>query len=117
MDHGVLQAAVVVAAGQLTSDETNPPEWQYWSQMWSQAKDRLVSEEFNLRNIGIWYDFSCMPQDAVLLASREPAGNAELQENLSILHELVACCPVIALRTENDSYKQRGWWAAGTFYR
>lgn len=95
--HGLLQAALIVAAKDSSDKEDNV--WRSWEPILRQIPNVDL-----LDHIGIWYDFACMP-----LESLEPAS---YRESLQRLPDLVRACPILILRSENDHYEERGWCVA-----
>jgi hypothetical protein len=57
-----------------------------------------------LSKIGVWYDYSSMPQD--------PATRDQLVSALGRIHELIGASNFVALRQPQDEYDSRAWCAA-----
>lgn len=108
--HGILQAlSVFGAAHGSTEDGSN--EWTTWAKLREQLQTLPPDEigEAMINEIGIWYDFSCMPTSG---SSYSEHTNNDVRRTLQQLSQLVAACPVIILRSEGDKYESRGWCAA-----
>jgi hypothetical protein len=60
--------------------------------------------------IGLWLDYTCMPQKPL-----SPDDEPEFRRSLGALDELVASSIVIALRQAGDDYAVRGWCASEFF--
>ncbi|HYC87873.1 MAG TPA: hypothetical protein VEO54_01575 [Thermoanaerobaculia bacterium] len=89
--HGIFQAAYFlengIAFGQQDADARN---------------DR--DDESFLDRLGVWYDFSCMPQDGT--------GSLSLVPSLARIHELIGESTMLVLRWPGDDYDARAWCAA-----
>ena len=57
-----------------------------------------------LNEIGVWYDYTSMPQD--------PATHGQLLAALERIHELIGASNFVALREPGDAYDERAWCAA-----
>jgi hypothetical protein len=101
--HGVLQAALILGSTD-TSEHDLDNIWQKWGQV---IKEKNSSEL--LDHIGIWYDYSCMPQ-----TTPDPQKRAagKMFENLTQLPDLVQRSVILILREYWDDYSERGWCAA-----
>ena len=101
--HGIIHAALL-----LGSTDENPEDedniWRDWARV---VKEKAPSEL--LEHIGIWYDYSCLPQ-----ASEETNKRirGELFESLTQLPDLVRSSAILIIREENDDYSERGWCAS-----
>jgi hypothetical protein len=86
--HGGFQAAYFLA--ECNGLAGKPELWKFGSKA--------------LEHIGIWYDYSCMPQD-----SRE---RINLIDDLKHIHQLIGASTFVALRQPGDEYDRRAWCAA-----
>ena len=107
--HGILQAFSVLGAAHGSTDDGSS-EWTTWAKRWEQLQGLSPEEigEAVINDIGIWYDFSCMPTSS----SNHAEHTSDVRQALQQLSQLVAACPVIILRSEGDKYESRGWCAA-----
>ena len=111
--HGYLQASAIIGAAQREPDDQHRV-WNGWRIHWKESKS-LEGRELGdalIGQIGFWYDYACMPQLQSSVAREERALSGAFEISLYRLNELVAACPVISLRTQDDDYGARGWCAA-----
>ncbi len=90
--HGVLQAAYFLDNG-IAFGRAEHGAWE------ADAKLDDV-----LDSVGVWYDYSCMPQDG-------PA-DLSLAPGLQSIHQLIGESTMLILRRPNDHYDERAWCAA-----
>jgi hypothetical protein len=90
--HGVLQAAYFLDNG----IAFGRPEGGAWG---ADSKFDNV-----LDSVGVWYDYSCMPQEG-------PA-DLSLVPGLHRIHQLIGESTMLILRRPNDQYDGRAWCAA-----
>ena len=100
--HGVVHAALLLGSCDESDKEDNV--WQAWAQA---VKTKDAADL--LDHVGIWYDYSCMPQ---VEGTSYKMTRGKMFENLIRLPDLVRNCPILILREENDDYNERGWCAA-----
>jgi hypothetical protein len=106
--HGVFQAANLLGSD---GDRTLPK--QPWSDRLRRAEEPTELVDDILAHIGVWYDYSCLPQGEAL--SRTPPTYEEQQiinNALRRLPMLIAASNVLVLRTEGDDYGNRAWCVA-----
>ncbi len=60
--------------------------------------------------IGVWLDFTCMPQKPLA-----PEEEEEFRNTLGMLDSLVISCTLVAFRDASDDYSARGWCASEFF--
>ncbi|MGD0025219.1 MAG: hypothetical protein ABSC37_11460 [Xanthobacteraceae bacterium] len=112
MEHGVIQAAFLLGA---TANKDNMPVWESWSRFW-RAVEHFDDDSLGsalLKNIGFWYDYSCLPQSIFAnIRDGQAPGFSEGQTALFRLHELAAACPLLILRSRHDDYESRAWCSA-----
>lgn len=72
--------------------------------------NRPAFREWLSGRIGLWLDFTCMPQKP-LAPEEEP----EFRNTLGMLDSLVMSCTLVALRDASDDYPVRGWCASEFF--
>jgi hypothetical protein len=72
--------------------------------------DRHAFRQWLTSLLGVWLDYSCMPQKPLL-----PEEVSEHQRALRALGSLVKSSTVIALRQPDDDYSLRGWCASEFF--
>lgn len=89
--HGVLQAAYFLDSGIAFGTERGA--WDAGSKI-----------DDVLDSVGVWYDFSCMPQEG-------PA-DLSLVPGLQSIHQLIGESTMLILRRPNDQYDERAWCAA-----
>jgi hypothetical protein len=109
--HGLLQAFSIIGAAH-GSPEDEHSEWQSWARCWERML-RVPADQMGeavVEEIGIWYDFSCVPTSSADLSGAHHS--EEVLEALHGINRLVAACPVVVLRSEGDAYDGRGWCAA-----
>jgi hypothetical protein len=92
--HGVFQAAYFLENGISFGRQ----EGGAWSDDLDDDRESVVDR------IGIWYDFSCMPQDGI--------GSLSLVPSLARIHELIGESTMLILRWRGDDYDARAWCAA-----
>ena len=109
--YGLLQAFSIIGAAH-GHPEDKYSEWQTWAQCWQRMHGLLPKEmsEAIVEEIGIWYDYSCMPTSSA--SSSDARHSDEVREALYRMSDLVAACPVLVLRSQGDDYTVRGWCAA-----
>jgi hypothetical protein len=90
--HGVLQAAYFLD----NAIAFGGPEGGAWG---ADSKIDVV-----LDSVGVWYDYSCMPQDGLADLSLVPG--------LQHIHQLIGESTMLILRRPNDHYDERAWCAA-----
>jgi hypothetical protein len=79
--------------------------------LWKVHQDnRPAFREWLLNKIGLWLDFSCMPQKPLA-----PEDESVFRSTLSMLDSLVMSCTLVALRDAGDDYSVRGWCASEFF--
>jgi hypothetical protein len=66
--------------------------------------NRLAFRDWLARRIGVWLDYTCMPQRPLA-----PDDEVEVQHTLEMLDQLVGSSSLVALRSERDDYARRGW--------
>jgi hypothetical protein len=90
--HGVLQAAYFLDNG----IAFGRPEGGAWE----------ADSKFDdvLDSVGVWYDYSCMPQDG--------SADLSLVPGLQRIHQLIGESTMLILRRPNDHYDERAWCAA-----
>ena len=108
--HAYLQAALIVGAA---ASKTNDIVWGRWTDFWqkTQSLDESTQASTLVSRIGLWYDYSCMPQPSSQDEQQRTASNrdAPFQKALFRLPALIEACPIIILRSPNDGYGGRGW--------
>ena len=72
--------------------------------------DRPAFRDWLLGSIGVWLDYTCMPQKPLT-----PEEEREFREALASLDSLVMSSTVVALRRPGDDYSARGWCASEFF--
>lgn len=105
--HGVFQAANLLGSGDMTLPE------QPWADRLRRARTLTELGDDVLAHVGVWYDFSCLPQGDAL--SRKPRTEEEQQivnNALGRMHMLIAASNVLVLRTGGDDYANRAWCVA-----
>jgi hypothetical protein len=107
--HAYLQAAVIVGSARTGED----PVWSRWKALWQQIQELGDAQRSAtlLSQIGIWYDYSCMPQpdsaaDSLRIQARL---DTPFQKALFGLPDLIPFYPIIILRSPGDDYGRRGW--------
>ncbi len=100
--HGLFHAALILGAIDDSEDEDNV--WRDWD-----AVVRRIESVDLLENVGVWYDYACIPQTQ---KTSSAAAAISLKQNLSQLPDLVRTCPLLILRRKDDRYNERGWCAA-----
>lgn len=106
--HGVFQAANLLGGD---DDRTLPK--QPWANRLRRARTSTELGDDVLAHVGVWYDFSCLPQGSAL--SQKPRTEEEQQivnNALRRMHLLIAASDVLVLRTEGDDYGKRAWCVA-----
>lgn len=73
-------------------------------------KNRPAFRQWLLSNIGVWLDYTCMPQKPLT-----PVENVEFTQALSAMDSLVKASTLVALRNTQDDYAMRGWCASEFF--
>jgi hypothetical protein len=89
--HGVLQAAYFLSEG-IAFGQPGNAAW------------RDTDTPVDLARVGIWYDFSCMPQEGRVALP--------LVSELERIHHLIGESTMLSLRWPGDDYDSRAWCAA-----
>lgn len=96
-EHGVLQAGVIMYLAMM--------------EMGNDGVSLKTDDDF-ISKIGIWYDYSCMPQrDSSCGVERTAEEKKSFDSQLLQLHNLFTYDKTltICLRNQNDDYNTRGW--------
>ena len=72
--------------------------------------NRAAFRDWLLRNIGVWLDYTCMPQKPLT-----PDENIEFTQALGAMDSLVKSSTLVAFRNTQDDYTTRGWCASEFF--
>jgi hypothetical protein len=75
-----------------------------------QRESREQFRDWLAGNIGVWLDYTCMPQHPLL-----PEEVPQFTRALGALDSLVSASTVVALRSADDDYPTRGWCAMEFF--
>jgi hypothetical protein len=76
----------------------------------SYSSDREAFRNWLTRRVGVWLDYTCMPQKPLSMEEQ-----LEFRRSLMALDSLVISSTVLALRQPGDDYSVRGWCAAEFF--
>ena len=68
------------------------------------AGDRETFRRWLATRIGVWLDYTCMPQRPF-----GPGDEAEFQRTLETLDQLVGTSTLVSFRSGGDDYARRGW--------
>jgi hypothetical protein len=99
--HGPFQAAYFVDNG--IAFGSTDKRWYNRGHQGSPQNDNTASEGV-LEEIGVWYDFACLPQKI--------EGSQRLMNSLMQIHELIGESTMLVLRYPGDSYDTRAWCAS-----
>ena len=107
--HPYPQASVILGAAR-SNDEL---VWSRWSELWKMTNDLDESalSSSSMGQIGLWYDYSCMPQPGSRIDTQTTEANLDrrFRKALFELPDLLATCPIVILRTPDDDYGGHGW--------
>ena len=106
---GVLQAAMLLGSPGIFGG----PEYQ-WDALCTRvrrARDPGTAGDEILRRIGLWYDYSCLPNVRGFGSGPEyDAARRLVREALRQLHLLIEASNVLVLRSADDDYGSRAWY-------
>lgn len=91
--HGAFQAAYFVSRAKFFGES---PDSTFEDEI------RFDPELPLLKQVGVWFDYSCLPQDGI---------SEKLKENLSRIDELIYESTILILRYPEDDYEKRAWCA------
>lgn len=107
--HGVFQAAWLAGCTRGFGEDDESGFRQFVEEASASSDDARARL---LEGIGLWFDYSCLPQtDGAAGSQRTAEELALLSASLRRLPALIAASAVLVLRAEGDDYGGRGWCA------